>query len=413
MSQSRAHPVHSTAELPVSESTLADDLPYRGRVLPVLPIERLVGFVRFLRGNDFAIGVAEELDVMRLADQGALLHNQHLFWGMRAILCSGADEWKRFTDLFDAYWRKPNRTTQVRSSPGKNMQQQDRALGQDGNRGNISSAAEQTGEGEDSNNEGGASQGGASYSAVNQTTDFRMLTNDQDQRDMEQLIQRMARRIRKVMARRQRLAKQGRRLHLRQTMRNSLRYGGMPLKLAYRQSRRTLPRLVMILDVSRSMSIYSTFFLRFARSLVAAFKHADVFVYHTHLVQVTGALIESDTVRMQEKLTLMSQGWSGGTRIGDCLNEFNQGYGRRLVNSRTQVIIVSDGYDTGDPDALAGALQQIQKRAKKLIWLNPLLGRDSYEPIAQGMQAALPYLDLFAPAHNLKSLLALEGVLMK
>lgn len=376
-------------------------------------VARLVGFVSFLKANDFLVGIPEELDTLRLADQGTLLNPSRLKWGLQALLCSSADNWQRFDDLFEAYWHAPNRTMQVQASQSQTLERQDG--GGNGGAGNTGapSAAEQAGHGEDNDLDGGASKGGASHQAISASTDFRFLRNDDEQQAMERLISRMARRMRRVLSRRQRVARQGRRLHLRHTLRNSLRYGGMPLDLAWQTPRRTLPRMIIILDVSRSMSLYSTFFLRFARSIVGAFKQADVFVYHTDLVHVTSALTENDSVRMKEKLALMSQGWSGGTRIGDCLTQFNQRYGRRLVNSRTQVMIVSDGYDTGSPDVLASALKQMHQRARKIIWLNPLLGRDQYQPVAQGMQAALPYLDVFAPAHNLQSLLALEQELLR
>ena len=113
---------------------------------------------------------------------------------------------------------------------------------------------------------------------------------------------------------------------------------------------------------------------------------------------------------MRSSLALISQGWSGGTRIGECLAQFNDDYAR-LLNSRSVVIIVSDGLDTGEPTALAHELARIQRRCRKLIWLNPLLGREGYEPRTRGMLAALPHIDLFAPAHNLQSLQALEPVL--
>jgi uncharacterized protein with von Willebrand factor type A (vWA) domain len=113
---------------------------------------------------------------------------------------------------------------------------------------------------------------------------------------------------------------------------------------------------------------------------------------------------------MRDSLTLISQGWSGGTRIGECLGSFNDEYAR-LLNSRSLVVIVSDGLDTGEPERLVQELANIKGRCRKLIWLNPLLGRNGYEPRTRSMLAALPQLDLFAPAHNLRSLQALEPVL--
>ena len=114
-----------------------------------------------------------------------------------------------------------------------------------------------------------------------------------------------------------------------------------------------------------------------------------------------------------ERLAVMAAGWSGGTRIGDCLATFNRHYAPRMLGSRSIVVILSDGFDTGPPELIGRELAAIKRRAKRLVWLNPLAGWRGYEPTASGMKAALPHIDLFAPAHNLKSLMALEPYLAK
>jgi len=161
------------------------------------------------------------------------------------------------------------------------------------------------------------------------------------------------------------------------------------------------------------MSFYSYLFLRFARGIVGAFKDADAFIFHTHLVHVTDALHERNINTVTKRLALLSAGWAGGTRIGECLQTFNQDYARRVLTSQSIVMIFSDGLDTGTPELFSEQMALIKRRAKKIVWLNPLLGRDGYEPTAQCMAAALPLLDLFASAHNLESLLALESQLVK
>src|SRR3569832_687609 len=213
---------------------------------------------------------------------------------------------------------------------------------------------------------------------------------------------------RRPARRRWQLARQGRRLHLRRTLRHSLRYGGTPLDPVYNRRRRRQPRLVLLMDVSRSMSLYSYFFLRFARGVLDVFRDAHAFVYHTHLVPVTEALRGRDIDKVKAKLAVISLGWGGGTRIGESLQTFNEQHGRRLLSSRTVVIVVSDGLDTGAPALLAEQLAHIKRRARKVVWLNPLLGRAGYEPLAGGMAAALPLIDVFASAHNLASLAALK-----
>jgi uncharacterized protein with von Willebrand factor type A (vWA) domain len=160
------------------------------------------------------------------------------------------------------------------------------------------------------------------------------------------------------------------------------------------------------------MSAYSTFFVRFLKSILDRFREADAFVFHTRLVHIRPALAERSTERAMARLALMAQGWAGGTRIGESLATFNRSYAPSLLNRRAVAIIVSDGYDTGPPERLAAELAALRRRARRVVWLNPMLGRPGYAPVARGMAAALPHLDLFAPAHNLESLAALEAALV-
>ena len=373
---------------------------------------RLVEFVRLAHNNNFRVGVAEELDAQKIALSCGILDSQRLHWGLRALLCSDQDDWDRFDDLFDAYWKPATIRHNLQSSPGSPVRRQTEGT-QNGNPGTEGQPSETdaAGQGEAEAPDGNASKEGASLSESMETADFQMLANDGQMRTLERLVERLAKRMRKRISRRQRMQKQGRRIHLRATLRNSLRYGGTPLQLIHRKARRRQPRLILIVDVSRSMSLYSYLFLRFARGLVGHFRDASAFAYHTRLVPITDALRQTDVVRMQHSLALISQGWSGGTRIGECLASFNDQYGA-MMNNRSLVVVVSDGLDTGDPEYLSTQLGRIRDRCRKLVWLNPLLGRPGYEPKTQSMQAALPYLDLFAPAHNVESLQQLEKELI-
>lgn len=375
-------------------------------------LDRLLGFLRLMRSNGYQLGIQEEIDVMKMAEFSGLLEPRRMRWGLRALLCSCSDDWQRFDELFDAYWKTANRSREQRSSFAKKIDRKNGLGGQQGC-GNQVTEADHVEQGDDGDADDGGSKGGASAQASLARTDFRLLADESQMREMERLVERLARQMRRKMTRRQHVQRQGRRIHLRRTIRNSLRYGGTPLELAFMKRKQQVPRLILLLDVSRSMSLYSFLFLRFARGIVEAFKDADAFVYHTRLVHVTDALRERDMTKAREKLALLSAGWSGGTRIGQCLRLFNRDYGRRIVNSRSLVMIVSDGYDTGEPEELVQQLQELKQRARKIVWLNPLLGRVGYEPTACGMQAALPLLDLFASAHNLESLLQLESDLMK
>jgi len=373
---------------------------------------RLVTFVRLARENGFRVGVAEEVDAQRVALHCDMTDPLRLRWGLRSLLCSSEDDWARYDGLFDAYWYNANRSIHTQSSVGAPVKH-DTKEGT-GNKGSGSQAMEADqslqGEAVDAVKEG--VRKGASAHEVLMKTDFQFLSDSGEMRAVQRLAEQLARKMRRRLVRRQTVLRHGRRINLRRTLRNSLRFGGMPLKLEYQQRMRRQPRLILIVDVSRSMSMYSSVFLRFARGIVNAFRDADAFAYHTHLVPISDAMRQSDLTQMRESLALISQGWSGGTRIGECLESFNRHYAQRL-NSRSVVMIVSDGLDTGEPQQLTKQLVLIKQRARHLIWLNPLLGRDGYEPRTASMQAALPLIDLFAPAHNLESLQALESSLLK
>jgi uncharacterized protein with von Willebrand factor type A (vWA) domain len=379
-------------------------------VIPNLLVRRYVGFVHLLREREFRVGVQEALDSLRTADAGAFLEQDRMRASLKSLLCSDPEEWRSFDELFDRYWLPPNRTMWLERGLGSA-----RAAVVDATearaRGNISQA-DRAREGDDADADAGSARGGASRRDALTQGDFSMFVDDEQRRQVERMAERIARGMRKRIVRRMRIDRLGRRVHLRRTIRRSLSYGGMPLNLAFRRRRRRLPRLVLLLDVSRSMSLYSLLFLRFARGMLAAFNDAQAFAFHTRLVPVTDTLRERDSERLREKLEIISLGWSGGTRIGDCLERFNREYAANALGKRAVVIIVSDGLDTGAPEVIAEQLADMRRHARRIVWLNPLLGREGYEPTAGGMQAALPFIDVFAPAHNLESLMALESRLM-
>ena len=376
-------------------------------------VARITEFVRLARANGFQAGIGETIDAVRLAERCGALNARRLRWGLRALLCGNVQDWRRFDQLFNAYWgsNRESRSSRVEAAPGSRPGARD---GQSpSSRLGLPAETDQAQAGEDGDAGDVGTRGGASAQAATGRSDFRSLTAADEMEKLERLVQRLAQHMRKALRRRWHLAREGRRLHLRHTLRHSLRYGGTPLEPVFSRRRRRLPRLILLLDVSRSMSLYSYFFLRFARGVIDAFRDAHAFAFHTHLVPISDALRERDSDRLKEKLAVISLGWAGGTRIGESLQAFNRQFTRSLLNRRTVVIVISDGLDTGPAALLAEQLQDIKARARKLIWLNPLLGRAGYEPLAAGMAAALPLLDVFAPAHNLESLAALEPQLTK
>ena len=220
---------------------------------------------------------------------------------------------------------------------------------------------------------------------------------------MERLLARLARRLSTRRGRRL-VPTPGRgRADIRSSYRRALRTSGELLSLARRARAIEKPRLVFLLDTSGSMDAHSRFLLSFVLSLRRAAPSAEAFAFNTELVQLTRSLTPGKVRLTLDRLAASVPDWSGGTRIGECLAAFVREHLEGTVDSRTVVVILSDGLDRGDPTLLADALRTIRRRARKLIWLNPLLGDPRYEPTARGMQAALPCIDHFASAHDLAS----------
>ena len=198
---------------------------------------------------------------------------------------------------------------------------------------------------------------------------------------------------------------------MRRTIRRSISAGGEPIELFFKSKKPKKHRLIVLLDVSGSMDKYSFYLLRFVCALREHFRQAEAFVFSTSLIRITKALQHNYLEAVLVAISQKADNWSGGTKIGDCLRQFNEQYGKRMLNGLPFVIILSDGLDTGSPEIVGKELQKIRRRSKKTIWLNPLKGMKGYEPIARGMKEALPSIDDFRTAHNLESLLALENIL--
>ncbi len=376
-------------------------------------VERIGGFTRLLRDNGFPIGVGEGLDALEAAGIFGLEDSGSLRFGWRALLCTNKSDWHRFDELFDAYWgrRGMKRAAQTSAIAGKTRRLDPAAARSGRNAGVPEPFERRPGDGDDDRGEAGSQ--GASTRENLLDTDIRHLNDPDEIARAHELAERLAARMKTRITRRQRAARRGRRLDLRKVIHSSISTGGLPMRLAFRKPKPKPLRLILVLDVSGSMSQYSAFFLRFMRGVLGAFRESDAFVFHTRLSRIGDVLGAGTTERALERLALITTGWSGGTKIGDSLKTFNAQYAGRLLNSRSVVMILSDGYDTGPPDHLARQLAQIHRRARRLVWLNPMIGWPGYEPVAGGMAAALEHIDLFAPAHNLRSLMALEPELAK
>jgi len=361
-------------------------------------LTRIAGFTSFLHANGYSAGAADSVDIVDTAAQIGGLDQAILRWNLKSLLCNRYEEWQRFDALFDAYFLPPNIRVFVQGDAAVGIPEV--TTGQ-----NESSAYETATDAEQGLvDETKAAQYGASREENLSTTDFSELNQADQARKVEALMRRFAQRLKHLYLRRETRSQHGRRLDLQSTIRQSVASGGTPVELAWKTRRRVRPRLVLLLDVSRSMNSYSFFYLRLARALCNELADVHCFIFHTRITSVGEALRDPDPWRAQERMNVLAAGWSGGTRIGECLQDFNRGQGARLIHSRTGVIIVSDGYDTGEAAQLAEALGMLRKRARRMVWFNPLLNQPGFAPVAGGMQAAMPYLDLLAPGADLAAI---------
>jgi uncharacterized protein with von Willebrand factor type A (vWA) domain len=378
--------------------------------------ERLGRFVRTLRDNGYTIGLAETRDALIVMSGPSAARPSRLRPALRALFCSRQSDWKKFNEIFDAFWlqRGMKSATLTSGAPQKapaglqSAPSGAQSLGDSSQPDHV-----QRSEGNETSQAGRSTREGASRTELLLHTDFRHLTQPEDLAAAHDIAARLAKSMRARLTRRMRARSSGQKLDLRRTIHKSIAHGGAPLELAYRQRKDKPLRLVVLLDASGSMNLYSATFLRFMHGVLATFREAEAFVFHTRLIHISPALRERDAQRAVERMTLIAQGVGGGTRIGDSLATFNRWHAKRVIHSHTCVMIVSDGYDTGPATRLGAEMASLRRRCRRIAWLNPMIGWQDYAPEAAGMKAALPYVDLFAPAHNLASLQALEPYLAR
>jgi len=198
---------------------------------------------------------------------------------------------------------------------------------------------------------------------------------------------------------------------LRASLRAGLRAGGDVIPLLRKQRRQRHPPLVLLCDISGSMDRYSRMLLHFAHALASDQERVHTFVFGTRLTSITRYLRQKDVDAAVEEVSARVQDWSGGTRIGHCLSQFNRLWSRRVLGQGAVVLLITDGLDRDVGEGLAREMERLHKSCRRLIWLNPLLRFDEFEPRAQGMRAILPHVDEFRSAHNIQSLVELSAAL--
>src|SRR3984893_9624526 len=378
---------------------------------------KLAAFLKTLRNSGFAVGLQEGQDAAALMTAGYAEKPGLLRSAFKHLFSARKSDWDRFDGLFDAFWlgkRVRSRSLAVgaakaaKSPSLKSLQnsKSEPAAGEgvtDQIPSDGTDAPEQRG--------GEGRKEGASRADNLAEIDFRKMADPEQIEQAHDVAARLARTMRTRLTRRDLARRRGYRLDLRRTIHGNISHGGVPITLVKRQRKQKPLRLVVLLDASGSMSMYTGVFLRFIHGVLDEFRQAEAFLFHTRLAYVSDAMKEKDAARALDRLSIMAQGAGGGTKIGESLQTFNRWHAARVLHSRSCVMIVSDGYETGDAALLGREMAALAKRCRRIVWLNPMMGWNGYAPEAAGIKAALPHVDLYAPAHTLKSLAALEPYL--
>lgn len=242
------------------------------------------------------------------------------------------------------------------------------------------------------------------------TKDFSAFT-DEDVKKIEAVIFQIISKLATKKSRRRQLDRRGDELALRQTLRMNLKYGGEIFQLAKKKRKIKKIKLIAFADVSGSMDCYGKFFVQFIYGMQDRLSGVETFVFSTHLTRVTELLRRRDMGDALNEISKNVLHWSGGTKIGSCLQTFNNEFAPSMLSKKSVVMIISDGWDTGDTELLESEIKRLERNCHKIIWLNPLLGSRDYQPLCRGIQAVLPHLSYFLPLHNLNSLIAMGKTL--
>jgi hypothetical protein len=365
-----------------------------------------VQFCRALRERGLLATPSEAIDAVTALGLIDTDDREETFLSLRSVLTSRPEDFPVFEELFENFWAKLGRSPQ----PRKIVEREGLSTGappssrNNGQKG-LAFFLENWGAARSRDPEP-INLPGASNTESDAEKDFSLFGANELE-EITSLARRIARRLARLPSRRWEAARRGLRVDLRRTLRQSLKNGGEFIRLSFKQRKQKKTRLVVMCDVSGSMDLYSQILLQFVYGLQNSFARVETFVFSTKLERITGHLRNNTYRHALKRLGTDVRGWSGGTLIGVSVAAFNFGW-PKLVDKRAVVIILSDGWDTGEPEELGAALAELKRRAGKLIWLNPLLGSSAYQPLVRGMQAALPHIDVFAPIHNLSSLRALE-----
>ena len=363
-------------------------------------------FGQMLRAAGLGVTVSEVMDAVRALEAVDLMDRGEVYLALRTVLTARVEEIPTFDRCFETFWR-------FHAEEGQGLEglvaATQKAKPEDEELPASVSAATQDKQAQlalEAWEESGADEGeplevpGVSDRDVLMDQDFSTFPAE-DLDEVARLTVLIARRLARRVSRRRRPTRRAGVMDFRRTMRANMMKSEI-IELRRRERRRRKVRLVLLCDVSGSMDLYSRFLLQFLYALQNVFGRVETFTFATRLTRVT-ELLKGPSYRLALRRLTDVRDFSGGTRIGESLQEFNRSW-RHLVDRHTIVLVLSDGWDTGEPDVLASEMLTLKRLAGRVVWLNPLLGNPSYEPLTRGMAAALPLVDHFAAAHNLASL---------
>ncbi|MEK6780542.1 MAG: VWA domain-containing protein [Bacteroidota bacterium] len=362
----------------------------------------ILGFAAYARAHELNVGIRETQEALSIAATGLIREQEFFRYALKSVFCNSEENAVLFDQLFADYWGAPKAsvTSRITMKNQSNLQKQmQRSLVLLGK-----------GENKDGQEEEGKNVSGANAAEQLRKTDFSKLS-EIDSEYLEKLATNLWKQMSRRLKKKLKTSTTKGKIDIRQTIRNNIGSGGAMLELKLKLKKPTRNRLVILLDVSGSMDKYSFFLLRFILALRAHFQKIEAFIFSTKLIRITEFLKIKNLDHVLIQLSTHTDNWSSGTKIGDCLKSFNDDFCKRALQGRSMTIILSDGLDTGEPELLANELHKIKRRTRKLIWLNPLKGMDGYQPLARGMSAALPEIDVFRSAHSLDSILELENYL--
>ncbi len=389
-------------------------------------LDRVIGFGRYLRLVGLPATLGQTMDFAKSIPEVGLVREDFKLAG-RATFVTRKEDAPLFDKAFDLYWRYTtfadddgtNDDLAELVPPDQARDDDDQAIppppGKDRQKGRDENADKRAGqrevlEGENADDADPDVMLTYSASEALKGKDFAQFTPEEMERAkylMEKIVWKIAmRRSRRTVH-----ASKGAYFDLRRSLRDNMKYGGEPVELARRKRKMKPRRVVLICDISGSMDRYSRLLLQFVHTVEQGLNRAEVFVFGTRLTRITRQLRVRNIDGALERVSKEVQDWAGGTRIGESLLTFNTRWARRVLGQGAIVLIISDGWDRGDVEVLRKEMSRLQRMSFRLIWLNPLLGSPTYQPLTRGIQAALPYVDDFLPVHNLDSLEALAVAL--